>query len=387
MAQAPLVIIGAGIGGLTLSRCLLHRGIPSTIYERASAKPRHGYGITLHSYAYQPLLQILGMDELTFVRCVAVDGVLGANGKIDETKLVNRIKHKYKGQNFSSFRANRAKLEGLLSDGLDVRWNCALEKLDRNIEGDTTLYFQDGEAVKSKLVVGFDGIHSKTRTSVLPSVIPTVLPYVAFNGKRHVSRTEFLEIYAPAIGETTALEMQQGGAVLQISVNKSTEDGATISWIYSRPSRGPQDPLYNPDRLIANATEIPDGFYEEISSLRGLIQPFQEVFNVEKLRSERKLHWLMRTVRPSKEDLQALQKLVTGGIVLLGDAVHAQPIIGGNGAHEAMMDGLEFADMVASDGTGGTQKWYREKYEDWSAGVQRSERAIAEMHDKKKAVM
>ena len=58
MTQSTINIVGAGIGGVTLGRCLLKRGISSVLYERMSSSRRHGYGITLHSSAYQPLLKV-----------------------------------------------------------------------------------------------------------------------------------------------------------------------------------------------------------------------------------------------------------------------------------------------------------------------------------------
>ena len=41
MPQQPILILGAGIGGLTLGRCLRKEGISFVIYEKATSSPRH----------------------------------------------------------------------------------------------------------------------------------------------------------------------------------------------------------------------------------------------------------------------------------------------------------------------------------------------------------
>ena len=45
MAQQPIVIVGAGIAGLTLGRCLKQKGISTVLLERYTQSPRHTYGI------------------------------------------------------------------------------------------------------------------------------------------------------------------------------------------------------------------------------------------------------------------------------------------------------------------------------------------------------
>lgn len=107
MAKPSVCIVGAGIAGLVLGRCLLRRGIPAVIYEKARAGPRHSYGITLQASSYQPLLKVLNVDESVFKRAVAIGGEVG----LDESAQQTRV------------RVNRAALEDFLRDGLDIKWN------------------------------------------------------------------------------------------------------------------------------------------------------------------------------------------------------------------------------------------------------------------------
>ncbi|EPE26256.1 FAD/NAD(P)-binding protein [Glarea lozoyensis ATCC 20868] len=153
-------IIGAGIGGLTLARCLLKRNIPIVLYENMPSGTRHSYAITLLQSSYQPLLDVPEIDESAFKRRVAVDGTMGGNGAINAKLLVQQS-----ASSSNSFRAHRGKLEELLREGLDVRWEHTLERVE-TIDSHVVLYFQNGQngqKVQSDCVIGLDGIHSNTR--------------------------------------------------------------------------------------------------------------------------------------------------------------------------------------------------------------------------------
>jgi 2-polyprenyl-6-methoxyphenol hydroxylase-like FAD-dependent oxidoreductase len=122
MPQKPISVVGAGIAGLPLARALRKYGIAATIYERKLSSHQHQYGITLHPWAYRPLLMALDIDEHTFRSRVAVDGI----GRIDRSKLLNT-----NGLTEDSLRTHRGKFEDLLREGLDVRWESGVDKVDR----------------------------------------------------------------------------------------------------------------------------------------------------------------------------------------------------------------------------------------------------------------
>jgi 2-polyprenyl-6-methoxyphenol hydroxylase-like FAD-dependent oxidoreductase len=378
MSQQPIRIIGAGIGGLTLGRSLLKHGIPAVLYERMPSTPRHGYGVTLHSSSYRSLLDVLGLDESTFRRRVAVDGLLGGSGNIDPKMVA------YPGQiESTSFRAHREKLERLLREGLDVQWEHALEKVVATTSG-ATIRLQSGQELETGCVVGVDGPHSNVRKSLFPDTPLKVLPYVAFNGKRRVQRALFDSLYTPAMKKSNLIEMKQNDVFLTVSINEQQGDFVSVNWVYSRPAKGPQDPLHKPNRPVSGATDIPDEFFEEIEALQDLDQPFKEVFDAEKLKRERVLHWLMRTVLVS---LQDLQRLAERAVFFMGDAVHAEPILGGEGANTAITDGLELAECIATSGVDGIPGWYNRRYPVWESSVRKSEDAIATMHGSQKATL
>ncbi|KAJ4861975.1 hypothetical protein T069G_02929 [Trichoderma breve] len=371
MPQTPIRIIGAGIGGLTLGRCLLKYGIPAVLYERKPSSPCHDYGITLHAPSYLPLLDILRIDEFTFRRRMAVDGLLSGGGNIEPGFFATP-----KRINSTSFRAHRGKFEKLLCEGLDIQWGNSLEKVEEAPSG-MILHMQNGQKLESTCIIGADGPHSITRKSLSPNTSFNVLPYVAFNGARHVKRELYNSVYAPAFNGSIVIRKKQGDKLLNLFVNEQQEDAVSISWTFSRPARSSIDPLHRPNRPVSEATNIPKEFFDEIEQLHGLDQPFKGVFDIERLQKERVLHWLMRTVLVSHQELCTL---ANKGVFFIGDSVHAEPILGGEGANNAIIDGMELAKCISKFGQGGIATWYDSRYPAWKDGIGKSEQAIALMH-------
>ncbi|KAH0292762.1 FAD/NAD(P)-binding domain-containing protein [Aureobasidium namibiae CBS 147.97] len=372
MSPQPLSIIGAGLGGVTLGKALLERGIPVVLYDRASSASRHGYGISLHASTYKPLLNMLKMDEQTFRKSVAVDAAVGGNGAIDPKKLICP-----RDVTSSSFRAHRERLEKLIRQGLDIKWESGLEKLEQTPNG-TTLYLQNGNSIEGQIcVVGADGVHSTTRKSILREAGLEVLPFVTFNGKRKVSRITFDDIYAPILRESNVIEIHNKGALLQVSVNDITAEQASVSWIYSRPAKGSSDRCFKPNRTLSDASEIPKEFYEEVTALKDLPQPFSEIFDEQKMQHDRTLTWLMRA---SKVDLPQLYQLASNGIFLMGDSAHSQAILGGEGANIAISDGLTLAEAIAAQNGETITSWYSKRFPAWQQSLETSKTTIEEMH-------
>ena len=287
----------------------------------------------------------------------------------------------------ASFRAHRGRLEGLLREGLAIKWKHGLENVEELRENqDVLLTFQCGVEVKSSFVVAADGVHSTVRKSFLPphEAEPNVLAFVVFNGKNRVARKVFDEVYEPALKEEGMCEVKlEGGVVLGISVIGVGEDEVGVSWTYSRRSNGKDEKLWRPERSTEGAKVIPESFYEEVRALEALDleQPFKEVFGEEQVRADRVLHWLMRTVLVS---LGRLRWLGSKNVFFLGDALHAEPILGGEGANAALVDGFQMGEWIARKGKEGVDMWYENRYGAWEKGVEESVRDIAGMHEERR---
>jgi hypothetical protein len=94
------------------------------------------------------------------------------------------------------------------------------------------------------------------------------------------------------------IEMTKGDIFLQVSVNDSGtgkgREGVDISWIYFRPAREEIDNLCNPNRELGQSKYIEEESFKELKQIRELEGPFEDALDVEKVRGDRMLHWLMR---------------------------------------------------------------------------------------------
>lgn len=376
MAKQTISIIGAGIGGLTVGRCLKQRGIPAILYDRNASPTSYNYGITLYASTYSPLLKALGVTEHVFKSRVAVDAANGGTGKAGDISMGAG------GNRGDCFRANRGKLEEWLREGLDVRWEHTLQQVDQSSDTPTLLHFENGQAIGSDIIAGADGVHSSLRKLLLPESELDILPFVVFNGKRRIEQTVYGDKIAPHMKDSNVINFKHENSRLNFNISNYDKGKVSVSWTYSRPSRGDGDALHKPGRELSKATVIPQELFEELDQFRqvGLPPPFSDLFSPEMVRNDRILHWLMRTAHVPKEDLQ---NLAQKGIVLMGDAAHAHPIVGGNGANLAIEDAIHLAEHItAMQNTGGHDfsDWIGQRYPEWTESIQKASANIERLH-------
>jgi len=152
-----VAIVGAGLGGLLLSRVLHVNGIDAVVYERESSRGARGQGgmLDLHSGTGQRALREAGLiDQFHAIaraegqdlRLLEPDGTLLLQEDTPEDAPLERPE------------VDRADLRNLLLDSLPehvVRWGHAFESAK-----DGTLHFANGSSSTYDLLVGADGADS-----------------------------------------------------------------------------------------------------------------------------------------------------------------------------------------------------------------------------------
>lgn len=355
------IIVGAGLGGLVLGQCLKAKQIPVTILEKASSSPRFNYGITLHRSVYLALLPILQIYKASFLEKCSI-GMPRA--QIDSVTA-------------STFRCHRGRLESILREGLDIRWKHSVKSVEMTPQG-VLLRIEDEPTIESDTIVGADGVHSLLRKSFIPKSHIKVLPFVVFNGRRNITLQDYQHGLQPHMAGQTMLQALQGNVLFRVYINEYTATDVHLGYTYSRSARA-NDPLHEPGRPTSGSENIPEEFYAELAQfkLKELGPGLAEVFDSEKVRQDRLWHWLMRS---SMVPLDDIEDLGDRHIWLIGDAAHAMPILGGEGANQVITDAIDLAKHLSDVSRSNKNTFLEQRHKEWSRAVNESERRLSKMH-------
>jgi 2-polyprenyl-6-methoxyphenol hydroxylase-like FAD-dependent oxidoreductase len=169
MAQ-PILIVGAGISGLTLAQACRKEGIPFRIFERdASFTPRSpGWGITLDWTL--PTFRALLPDDIssrlpeTYVNSQALyAGETGTFAFFD----LSTGEARWQMPASQRIRVCQERLRRLLLTGINVEWNKNLINIVKNESGVNAVFY-DGTYVLGSFLVGCDGAYSIVRRMIHP---------------------------------------------------------------------------------------------------------------------------------------------------------------------------------------------------------------------------
>ena len=161
----PILIIGAGISGLTLAQACRKQNLPYRLFERDSSATHRsaGWGLTLNwSLAtFKSLIpdDILGRLPETYVNKEAVDA--GEKGSFTFFDL-STGEAKWNVPASERIRVSRERLRRLMLTGLDLEWSKILVDVEKT-DGGITASFKDGSSATGAMLVGCDGANSQVR--------------------------------------------------------------------------------------------------------------------------------------------------------------------------------------------------------------------------------
>lgn len=186
MRDSRVLVIGAGIGGLTAALSLIQHGQKVRVFEQAPELGEVGAGLTITPNAGRALLHLGLGEDLAAIGSTPPVGALKhfSSGAVLVTLAQDESREKY---GVPLYHVHRSDLHAMLLNALRaldpdaVEVNRSLTSLQQSRDG-VVAHFQDGSTARGNWLVGCDGIHSTTRELLFGPDRPNFTSYVAWRG-------------------------------------------------------------------------------------------------------------------------------------------------------------------------------------------------------------
>ncbi|MCH2137031.1 MAG: FAD-dependent monooxygenase [Phycisphaerales bacterium] len=314
MAQVNrVIIIGGGIGGMTLGLALRQRGIECVVHEKYGHYQSHRTAFLIWSYAAAELAN-LGVPMASVAAPLEVLEVHGRKGSTICQMPVGRIS---RAHGCDSYEVNRKRLAQTMGDMLGdalVRPSCCIGAA---VDGDRAIaQFEGGGSDAGDLIVGCDGAHSVIRKVLHPEAD---LELFGSGGWIAV-----LDEHPPGLEPNRQMEFWQPG----IKAGLADIGNGECRWYVAMNGTVPD--MKAPPSIDDVRAAIPNAH----PTLQAAIDATSDD----------------QLVLTQASDLLALDPWFDNRIVMLGDAAHATSPYAGMGACTAIRDAVVLADMLAEDG-------------------------------------
>jgi 5-methylphenazine-1-carboxylate 1-monooxygenase len=325
-----VLVVGAGIGGLTLALQLHQAGIPCQLIEAAPALEPLGVGINILPHAARELHRLaLGS---------ALDGV---GIRTRESVFYNRFGQliyveplgEAGGYGWPQYSVHRGDLQTLLAEAVRDRLGTEAIAMSQRLAGfeqderSVTAIVADDSGlrrIRTGVLVGCDGVHSAVRAQLYPG--EDALRYSGYTMWRGITTwPQFLT----GASMVRAGWLATGKMVIYPIRNDVDGNGSQlVNWVAE---------LETPKRAVRDWTRA--------GSLEDVIAPFEEW----------EFDWLdvpalMRNAEQilvyPMVDQEPLDRWSFGRVTLLGDAAHPMVPRGSNGAGQAILDTRALADCL-----------------------------------------
>ena|SRR5579871_3698647 len=318
MSRAEKVlIVGGGIGGMTLGTALHHAGIAAEIVELSPDWAVIGYGISVQGATLRALKTIGVLDQ-----CVRAGFgysklfVCKADGEVTGTVELPSLLGEGYPECLGMMRPALARIlrDALAAERVPVRTGLTVETFHQ--KGDTVdVWFTDGSRGSYDLVVGADGVHSRMRQMLFGDGVQPV---------------------------------DMGQAVWRAMVPRAPEIRGRHSFYGPRHKCG-LNPVSEDEMYVflveptAARERVPDP--ELPARMRALLADFDGVI----ARAREHITRPERIVRRPLDCLLLPSPWYRGRVLLIGDAAHAPTPQLASGAGMAVEDAIVLAELLAQE--------------------------------------
>ncbi|WP_240046759.1 flavin-dependent oxidoreductase [Paracraurococcus ruber] len=334
--MAGILVIGGGIGGLTLALCLHRQGIPCTVLEAAAEIRPLGVGVNILPHAAAELARLGLAEELQRL------GVAPA-----EARFFNRFgQHVHAeplgraaGYDHPQLSLHRADLHGALLAAVRERLGEGAVRLDHRVarveqdEQGVTVVFTPGRGgampppLRGSVAIGADGIHSALRRQLYPAEGEP--KYTGYNMWRGVTR------WPPFLGGAamTRAGWLKTGKMVLYPIRDHADGTQLLNWVFEVETE-----THRSRRDWNRPGEVED------------ILPWVRDWAFDWLDVPAMLRASEVVLEFPMVDQDPLPRWTFGRVTLLGDAAHPMVPRGSNGAGQSILDARCLADLLARHG-------------------------------------
>jgi 2-polyprenyl-6-methoxyphenol hydroxylase-like FAD-dependent oxidoreductase len=356
-----VIIVGGGIGGLTLALALYHVGIASRVCEAAPEIKPIGVGINLLPHATRELSR-LGLEaDLAGVAVATREAVFfNRFGQLIYREPLGKSAG-YEWPQFSIHRGDlqyvllRALRERIGEERIHLGWNCVGFAQD---SAGVTARFRSTEGAElpaqlGSALVACDGLHSVIRRQLHPAEGEPL--YSGVNMWRGVTRWPAILSGASMI---RAGWLAQGKMVIYPIRDRIDREGRQlINWVAEIETPRHPDRDWNRVGRLEDFVGAFEGWRFDWLDVPGFIRAADTILEFPMIDQD-PLPWWSK-----------------GRVTLLGDAAHPMVPRGSNGAGQAILDARALADcLAAGDDPVGALKAYEERRLEPTANVVRMSR-------------
>jgi 2-polyprenyl-6-methoxyphenol hydroxylase-like FAD-dependent oxidoreductase len=389
--QSPILIIGAGIVGLTLAQALKKQSIPFLIFERsslASIRTQQGWGLTIH-WALPHFQYCLPSEIFEKLNEIQVDP---EQARSDTGRFLfldlKTAEPKYVIPPSKRLRIHRGRLRDLLSEEIEIQWGKNIMSITRTDDA-VVAHFEDGTTIEGALLVGADGSSSRTRRMLLAS-------------SEDPEAGRLCQLPVRFMGVTVKLSKEKARVLREIDpllFQGSHPDSGVYLWYStlstpeSNGSAGGGDEGYYEAQLMMSwlakgpMDEVPPTSRERVTKMKEMAQDFETrlrnaVIDIQD--DAEVLEIKLQDWTPQKWDN------LEGKATLVGDAAHVMTMYRGEAFNHGIMDAALLSQNIAEahdgDYDAGKLRKAVDEYEDEMKGrahsaVLLSRQACLDAHD------
>ncbi|KAI2603353.1 FAD/NAD(P)-binding domain-containing protein [Hypoxylon fragiforme] len=344
-SDQPVLIIGAGIAGLTLAQGLRLHSIPFRLFERhPQSRGLQGHRFRISGDGKAALTSVLSPQLQDLLQRTASDNARFEPRYVDSRKL----EFANPTPVGDSMPVDRTWLRALTSLHIDeaIKYDMEFESYEV-VDGHVEVKFTDGSIASGRLLVGADGVRSRVRKQLQPNrKLLDLERWVSW------SRTPLTEDLRKSLSPdvlTWCMYVDHESNVQMIAEPMTWSESARLE------PRGklPDIPDYVYWVICTAPFQYSDGLPRADEEKKAFLEKVSKTWHPTlKLLIESAAFDLSACIPvfSSKPNIEMSSTGQTGRVTLIGDAAHAMSPIGGAGGDTAMRNAADLAHTIAREG-------------------------------------